>query len=130
MLDCRGGGRIGGTTYTVLRFLSGVRPDLVLSGSTDFEKATVENWLGFCWSELEVLLAAVALPSRAGEVAFDASQVRNLAEDDVFAALRVLDAQLAESTFVASQRRATLADVALMVTVGALAESSLLSKVF
>jgi hypothetical protein len=74
VLQLKTGGVVAGPN-AVAKYLAGLREDLALLGCTDFEEATVEQWVEFCWHELEVVCGACTLPARAGEPAFDKDAV-------------------------------------------------------
>jgi glutathione S-transferase len=49
---------------TILRFLAQCRPDLGLYGEGVFDSAKVDQWLDFCFNNLEVPVAVLALSGK------------------------------------------------------------------
>lgn len=98
-------------TKAIARYLAGLRPDLGLAGASEADEPFVDQWMEFCWYELEVLLGALLLPSTAE---FDPKAVAQAVSTDIIKALQVLDAHLADKTFVAGSRL-SIADVHLAV---------------
>jgi asparaginyl-tRNA synthetase len=118
VLELKNGSRIIGPS-AVARYIAGLREDIMMLGSTDFEEATVDQWVEFCWHELEVVCGACLLPARAGEPAFDKKQVAAMASKDAVAALGVMNSSLVSSTFLVGDQF-TLADASALAAVSQL----------
>lgn len=102
-------------TSTILRYLAELRPDLTLSGATGFEQAMVNQWLEFCWFELEVLVGALTIRPDESEGTFDPASIRQILSRDAARALECLNKHLASHTFMVGNG-ITLAEAALVPT--------------
>lgn len=98
----------------VARYLAGLHEDSML-GSTDFQEANVDQWLEFCWHELEVVCGACLFPPRAGEPAFDKDMVAAMASKDAIAALTVMNSTLLNFTYLVGDTL-TLADASAVAS--------------
>lgn len=108
-----GRGQLFGS-HAICRFLTSLRPSLRLHGASCDEQGQIDSWLEWTQSELEVPLRSLLeiLDGPWGEQ----SQLKGRLEEDIAAAVQVLDEHLILCTFFVSGRL-TLADLCAQAAV-------------